>query len=194
MLALMNVISAFGLAGAAGLNAYIPLLSVAVLARAEVIHLRPPFDALSEWWAIGILVVLLAIEVAVDKVPGADHVNDAVQTIVRPAAGAILFAANSGVITDISPALAIIVGLITAGVVHGGKAVARPAINVSTAGVGAPVVSFLEDVVSAVGAVLAILAPALFVVFVAAIGYLVYRAARRFRRARRQPQRQNQPA
>jgi hypothetical protein len=194
MLALMNVISAFGLAGAAGLNAYIPLLIVAVLARAQVIHLQSPFDMLSEWWVIGVLVVLLAIEVVVDKVPGADHVNDAVQTVVRPAAGAILFAANSGVVTDISPALAIIVGLITAGVVHGGKAVARPAINLSTAGVGVPVVSVLEDVVSAVGAVLAVLAPALFVVFVAAIGYLVYRAARRFRRARRQPHSQNQPA
>ncbi len=193
MLALMNVISAFGLAGAAGLNAYIPLLIVAVLARAEVIQLQPPFDALSEWWVIGVLVALLAIEVVVDKVPGADHVNDVAQTVVRPAAGAILFAANSGVITEVSPPLAIIVGLLTAGVVHGGKAVARPAINVSTAGVGASVVSFLEDVVSAVGAALAILAPALFVVFVAAIGYLVYRAVRRFRRARRQPQRQNQP-
>lgn len=193
MLALMNVISAFGLAGAAGLNAYIPLLIVAVLARAELIQLQPPFDVLSEWWVIGVLVVLLAIEVVVDKVPGADHVNDAVQTVVRPAAGAILFAANTGVITDINPVLAVIVGLLTAGVVHGGKAVARPAINVSTAGIGAPVVSFLEDVVSAVGALLAALAPALFIVFVAAIGYLVYRAVRRFRRARRQPQRQKQP-
>ncbi len=193
MLAAINGISPdailMTLAGAAGLNAYIPLLIVAVLAHAQVIHLHPPFDMLSEWWVIGVLVVLLAIEVVVDKVPGADHVNDVIQTIVRPAAGAVLFAANSGIVTDISPVLAIIVGLLTAGVVHGGKVVARPAINVSTAGIGAPVVSFVEDVVSVVGSVLAVLAPALFVLFVAAIGYLVYRAVRRLKRA----QRRNQP-
>lgn len=194
MLALMNIVSAFGLAGAAGLNAYIPLLIVAVLARAQVIHLQPPFDILSEWWVIGLLVALLAIEMIVDKAPGADHINDAVQTIIRPAAGAILFAANSGVITDISPALAVIVGLLTAGIVHGGKVVARPAINASTAGLGAPVVSVVEDVVSAVGAALAVLAPALFLVFLAAIGYAVYRLLRRFGRARRRAQERNQPA
>ncbi|MCS7061125.1 MAG: DUF4126 domain-containing protein [Anaerolineae bacterium] len=190
MVALMNVVSAFGLAGAAGLNAYIPLLIVAVLARAEVIRLQPPFDLLSEWWAIGILLLLLAVEIVVDKVPGADHVNDAVQTIIRPTAGAILFAANSGVITEISPALALIVGLMTAGIVHGGKAMARPAVNASTVGIGAPVVSVLEDIVSVVASFLAILAPILFLLFAAVIGYLLYRLVRRWRRARRQ----NQPA
>ena len=71
MLALMNIISAFGLASAAGLNAYIPLLTVAILAREEVLQLQAPFDVMSEWWVIGILVVLLVIEVIVDKVPGA---------------------------------------------------------------------------------------------------------------------------
>ncbi len=184
MLQLMNIVSAFGLAGAAGLNAYIPLLVVAVLARAGALHLAPPFDVVSSDWVIAALVVLLVIEMVVDKVPGADHLNDVIQTVVRPAAGAILFAANSGVITDLSPALAVIAGLLVAGAVHGAKAAARPVINVSTAGIGAPVVSVLEDLTSAISALLAALAPALFLVFAAAVGYAVFRLARRIRRSR----------
>jgi len=186
MTALLNLVSAFGLAGAAGLNAYIPLLVVAILARLEVIQLRPPFDVLSSWWVIGVLGVLLLIEIVVDKVPGADHVNDVIQTFVRPVAGAILFAANAGVIADMSPVLAVVVGLLVAGGVHSAKAVARPAINITTVGTGAPVVSFLEDVVSMIASLLAILSPLLFIAFAAVVGFLVYRAVRRFRRGRAQ--------
>ena len=153
-MALANIVSAFGLAGAAGLNAYIPLLIVAVLGRLEVIKLSTPFDALTSWWVIGALVVLLLIEIVVDKVPGADHVNDVIQTFVRPTAGAILFAANAGVISDASPVLALITGLVLAFSVHATKAVARPVVNATTVGLGAPVISVVEDLTSVVASLL----------------------------------------
>jgi hypothetical protein len=182
--ALANIVSAFGLAGAAGLNAYIPLLIVAVLGRLGVLQLNSPFDVLTSWWVIGALVILLVIETVVDKVPGADHINDVVQTFVRPAAGAILFAANSGVIKDADPTLALIVGLVLAFGVHATKAAARPVVNATTMGIGAPVVSVLEDVTSAVASLLAIFAPLLFVVFTAVIIYLFVRLYRRIKRRR----------
>jgi hypothetical protein len=188
--ALANIVSAFGLAGAAGLNAYIPLLMVAVLGRLGVLQLSEPFDILTSWWVIAALVILLIIEVIVDKVPGADHINDAVQTFVRPAAGAILFAANAGVIKEANPALALMVGLVLAFGVDAGQAVARPVVNASTMGVGAPVVSVMEDVTSAVASFLAIFAPLLFVIFAAVIVYLfvrLYRGIQRRRTARAVP-------
>ncbi len=181
-MALANIVSGFGLAGAAGLNAYIPLLIVAILGRAEVLKLSPPFDALSSWWAIGALVILLIVEIVVDKVPGADHVNDVIQTFIRPAAGAILFAANTGVVRDVSPVLALIVGLLLAFGVHAAKASARPVVNATTVGLGAPVMSVAEDVTSAVASLLAIYAPVLLVVFVALLAFLVYRLVRSVRR------------
>ena len=49
---LTQIITAFGLAGAAGLNAYIPLLVVAVLGKVGVLHLSEPFNILSSWPAI----------------------------------------------------------------------------------------------------------------------------------------------
>ncbi|MFN2187089.1 MAG: DUF4126 domain-containing protein, partial [Anaerolineae bacterium] len=112
----MSVFTAFGLSTAAGLNAYLPLLVVALLARfTDLITLTSPWDALESWWVIGVLVVLLIIEVLVDKVPAVDTANDTIQTFIRPVAGAILFAASAGVISDASPVLALICGLLISG-------------------------------------------------------------------------------
>ncbi|MFC1463736.1 MAG: DUF4126 domain-containing protein [Candidatus Brachytrichaceae bacterium NZ_4S206] len=183
-MALANIISAFGLAGAAGLNAYIPLLIVAILARLGMLQLSPPFDALASWPAIIALVVLGVIEFVADKVPGVDHVNDAIQTFVRPAAGAILFAANTGVVSGLDTTLALICGLVLASGVHATKAAARPVVNGATMGIGAPFVSIAEDVLATIGSLLAIFFPLLFLLFAAAVGYLVYRLIKRARRLR----------
>lgn len=182
---LANIITAFGLSGAAGLNAYIPLLIVAVLGRAGVIQLSQPFDVLTSWPAIGALVILLIVEFIVDKVPGADHVNDVIQTFVRPAAGAVLFAANTGVIAGMDPVVGLIAGLVMALSVHATKAAARPVVNASTMGIGAPFVSAAEDILSAVGSILAIFFPLLFLAFAAALGYVAYRLIRKARSLRR---------
>jgi len=54
MEALLGIFSAFGLSASAGLNAYIPLLVVALMARfTHYIKLNPPYDVLTNWWIIG---------------------------------------------------------------------------------------------------------------------------------------------
>ncbi len=179
-----QIITAFGLAGAAGLNAYIPLLAVAVLGKLGFLNLSEPFNILTSWPAIIALSGFLVIEFVVDKVPGADHVNDVVQTFVRPAAGAVLFAANSGVVSGMDPTLGLIAGLVLALGVHGAKAAARPAVNLTTMGIGGPVVSIIEDVTSAVATFLAIFAPIVFVLFALVIGYVVFKLTRKIRARR----------
>lgn len=157
--AFLSLATAFGLSTAAGLNAYIPLLVVAVLARTtSLITLNEPYDAMSSWWVIGALAVLLAIEILVDKIPAADTVNDVIHTFIRPTAGAILFAAATNVI-GLHPALAAICGVILAGGVHAAKTGGRPVVAATTAGLGNPVVSTIEDVVSFVTSLLAVVAP-----------------------------------
>ncbi len=114
MTELFGVLSAFGLSASAGLNAYIPLLSVALLARfTDLLKLQEPWDVLTSWWIIGLLAVLSLIEFFADKVPAVNHVNDIIQAFVRPAAGAVVFAASADVITDVTPVLSL--GLGTAG-------------------------------------------------------------------------------
>ncbi|MCL4870688.1 MAG: DUF4126 family protein [Anaerolineae bacterium] len=159
--AIAGISTAFGLAGSAGLNAYIPLLLVAVAARLKWLDLAEPYNMIGSGWAIAILVVLLIIEVTVDKIPAADTVNDLIQTFVRPAAGAVLFAANANVITDLNPAIALLAGLLLAGTVHAGKTAVRPAVTATTAGTGNWAVSILEDIIALFMSVLALLLPLL---------------------------------
>jgi hypothetical protein len=157
--AISSILTAFGLSSASGLNAYIPLLIVALTARfTSFIQLKPPFDILANEWVIGALIVLLAIEMIVDKIPAADTLNDMVQTFVRPAAGAILFAASTNALT-VHPVLAAILGLVLAFGVHAVKATARPVVTASTGGVGNAFVSVGEDVVSAGVSLIAIIVP-----------------------------------
>lgn len=164
--AFLSLATAFGLSTAAGLNAYIPLLVVALLAKfTPLITLNKPWDALSSWWVIGTLTVLLIIEVLVDKIPAADTLNDVIQTFIRPAAGAILFAASTKVI-GLNPVVAAICGVLLAGGVHAVKAGGRPVVAAATAGIGNPVVSTIEDIISFVTSVLAIVAPILIVALI----------------------------
>jgi hypothetical protein len=159
--AIAGISTAFGLAGSAGLNAYIPLLLVAVAARLQWLDLAEPYNMIGSGWAIAILVVLLFIEMTVDKIPAADTVNDLIQTFIRPAAGAVLFAANANVITDLNPAIALLAGLLLAGTVHAGKMAVRPAVTATTAGTGNWAVSILEDIMALFMSLLALLLPLL---------------------------------
>jgi hypothetical protein len=178
---LLSVFTAFGLSSSAGLNAYLPLLVVALLARfTDLITLNPPWDALESWWVIGVLAVLLLIEMFVDKVPAVDSANDVIQTFIRPVAGAVLFAASGGVIGNTHPVLAMICGLLVAGGVHAVKATARPVITGTTGGLLNPVVSFLEDVLSFVVAVLSILVPILGLLLLLIV--IIWFVRRRWRR------------
>jgi hypothetical protein len=181
---LLGIFSAFGLSASAGLNAYIPLLVVALLARfTSLIKLNPPWDTLTSWWIIGALVLLSIIEFFADKVPAVNHVNDIIQTIIRPAAGAIVFAASANVIDNVSPILALAMGLVLAGAVHTVKAgVVRPAVTATTAGLGNIPVSIAEDLVSTVVSVLSVVVPVvvacLLIVITAWIVWRIWRRAR----------------
>ena len=179
-----DIFSAFGLSSAAGLNAYLPLLVVALTARfTNLIQLNEPWDVMTSWWLIGALAILLLLEMTVDKIPAVDTVNDGLNTFIRPVAGAILFAASSGVAGELHPVLAFICGLVMAGGVHAVKATARPVVTVTTAGTGNWLVSAGEDVVAFVTTVLAILVPVL-LVFSALLAILTLVWWRSRRRAR----------
>jgi hypothetical protein len=158
---LLNIFSAFGLSASAGLNAYIPLFIVGLLAHyTDLIHLQKPWDTLANPWILILLGVLLIIEMLADKVPAVNHINDLIQTIVRPAAGAIAFAASANVITNVHPVLALACGLLVAGSVHAAKALAvRPAVTATTGGAGNVPFSIAEDIISAVTSFLAIITP-----------------------------------
>lgn len=178
----LGILSAFGLSASAGLNAYIPLLVVALLARfTDLLHLSKPWDALTSWWIIGLLVVLSLIEFFADKIPAVNHLNDLIQTIVRPAAGAILFAASARVVTDVSPVLSIGAGILVAGGVHAIKSLAvRPAVTAVSGGAANVPVSIAEDLVSSVVSLLSVVVPVLVAcILVLVTAWVIWRFMRR---------------
>ncbi len=176
----MEFMTGFGLASAAGLNAYIPLLSMGLLGRfTNLVHLPSGWSWLENGWVIGIVAILLIVEIVADKIPALDSINDTVQTFVRPTSGGIVFgsgtAAQTAAVADpvefarTGQWVPVAIGVVTALVVHLTKSAVRPAANVATAGVAAPVLSTLEDFTSAGLTFIAILLPALVIVVVIAL-------------------------
>jgi hypothetical protein len=185
-------LTAVGLSAAAGLNAYIPLLIVGLLARfTDVIVLPESAVWITDTWALAVVSVLLVIEEVVDKIPIVDHVNDAIQTFVRPAVGGAVFAATAAAeqfetssLFQERPWLGWLLGIAVAAVVHAVKVTARPVVNVGTVGTGTPVVSALEDATSIGLSLVAVFAPILVLVGLALFAWLVVVLARRRRRRR----------
>lgn len=168
---MIAALTGMGLSAAAGLNAYIPFLIVALLARfTDVITLPVGMEWMESWWAIGIGAVLLLTELTLDKVPAVDSINDAVQTFIRPTMGGLMGAATAGASTldestwmQENAWVGVLLGVIVSALVHTGKAAARPVINAGTVGLGAPVVSTAEDGASIGISLLAVFVPILVV-------------------------------
>lgn len=179
-----------GLSAAAGLNAYVPFLLVALLARfTDVINLPGEFGWIDSWWAIGAGALLLVAELVLDKIPAVDSLNDIVGTAVRPTIGGVVAAAtNSAGTLDHSsfmqdnPWIAAIGGGLIAAAVHAGKAAARPVINTASVGFGAPIVSTAEDVSSVGLSLIAVFLPVLVIVALALLAWMMWRLLRRLRR------------
>jgi len=186
-------LTGIGLSAAAGLNAYIPFLVVALLDRfTTLVSLPVGYEWMSSWWAIGVGAVLLLAELVLDKVPVVDSANDAVQTFIRPASGGLIFAATSAAAdleasswVQAHPWVSVLAGILVAGLVHTGKAAARPVVNATTAGLGAPVVSAAEDGVSVGLSLIAVLVPVLVLLVLAAAVWGFVALRRRRRRAAR---------
>jgi hypothetical protein len=190
---MLELLAGSGLAVAAGLNAYIPLLVLGLAGRfVPGVELPAGWAWLENGWVLAILVVLLVIELVADKIPAVDSVNDLIQTVVRPAAGGIAFgtgaATTTAVVTDpaaffsSSAWVPVALGVVLALATHGVKATTRPLVNTATAGVGGPAISVVEDVSSLALSVLAILVPLLVVLALGGLIWLVLGTRARLRK------------
>ena len=90
------------------------------------------------------------------------------------AAGAVLFAASTNVVTDIHPVLALVAGLLVAGGVHLVKSAAvRPTVSVTTGGIANVPVSIAEDLLATILSILAIVVPVVVAVVLVLLTTLV---------------------
>lgn len=189
---MIEVLTGTSLAAAAGLNAYLPILGVGLLARfTQLVTLPDAWAWLADERLLAVVALLLVVETVADKVPVVDSINDVLQSAVRPASGGLVFAAGttSQTVRVDDPAaffadnawVPVVIGVGVALVVHLLKAAVRPVANAVTAGLAAPVLSAAEDAGAVALTVAAIIVPVL-----AAVGAVVLVAvlARRLGRLR----------
>ncbi|MFC4640464.1 DUF4126 domain-containing protein [Deinococcus hohokamensis] len=178
---LSGLLSSLGLSGAAGLNAYIPLLLVGLLARSGVMTLAAPYDLLASPWVLLGIAVVGALDFVGDKIPGVDHALHLLGSVVSTAAGAILFASQAG-LAEVPPGVSLALGLMVAGGVHATRTAVRPVATATTGGLANPVVSTAEDGLSLGLSLLAVFVPALAAALLVGIVLLAYRLWARVRR------------
>ncbi len=194
---MLEILTGTGLAAAAGLNAYIPLLLMGIAGRVDWIQLPGGWVWLENEWILVILGVLFLIEIVADKIPAVDSINDWVQTVVRPASGGIVFAGGIGTSTvavddpgsffSSGAWIPVVIGIVLALLMSLAKTAVRPVANVMTGGAAAPALSTAEDGASIALTVAAFIAPILVLLilaFVVCCGAWFVRRARRRRRAR----------
>jgi hypothetical protein len=116
---------------AAGLNVYATGLTLGVLSHAGLLALPDPLALLANWWVIGGLSALFVVEFVADKIPAFDLVWNALQTVVRVPAGALLAYGATVQLTPGQQMLAAAIGGTLALAAHAGKTAARAAVNAS---------------------------------------------------------------
>jgi uncharacterized membrane protein len=193
---MLEMLTGTGLAAAAGLNAYIPLLIMGIAGRIDWIQLPSGWLWLENEWVMVILGVLFVIEIVADKVPAVDSVNDWIQTAVRPASGGIVFAGGIGTSTvavddpgnffSSGAWIPVVIGIVLALLMSLAKSAVRPVANIATGGAAAPALSTAEDGASVVLVILAIVAPVLVLIALGLVILCFVMLLRRMRRRRRE--------
>lgn len=176
----VSIALGLGLASAAGLRVFVPLLAAGIAANRELVHLVPAFEWLSSPVALVALGVATLLEVGAYYVPWLDHALDVIATPSAVAAGIV---SSAAVMTDLTPAVRWLVAIIggggVAGLVQGATVLARLKSTALTGGAANPLVSTAELIGAVVVVCLAVLVPVVCLLLLAAGVALIFRASGR---------------
>jgi hypothetical protein len=187
----MNPVETLGLALGAGfssgLNLYATIATLGLLQRFGVIHLPASLQVLAHPWVLGIAIALYVIEFLADKIPYVDSVWDAIHTVIRPPAAALVAYGAAGAAP---PEWRWGAALLAGGVAltsHGTKASARAAANASPEPFSNWTLSLGEDVLAVWLTWMATVHPratiVVVVVLIALAAYILFHLFRFLRRA-----------
>lgn len=186
--------TALGLSTAAGLNAYIPLLTVGLLNRyTDLIDLPAPWNNISDPLVLGIVGVVGLADFIGDKVPIVDHVLHVIGLAVAPIVGGLLALASASAF-DLDPGVTAGLGVAAALATQVGRTAARPLSTAATGGGGNPVVSLAEDGVSGALSITALVWPVVAALLVVVVLAAVVFLSLQWRKVRSRFQRRGLPA
>jgi hypothetical protein len=178
---------ALGAGFSSGLNLYATIATLGLLQRYGIIHLPETLQVLAHPWILGIALALYAVEFLADKIPYVDTLWDAVHTLIRPPAAALL---AYGATVAAPPEWRWGAALLAGGVAltsHGTKSSARAAVNTSPEPFSNWVLSLGEDALAVWLTWMATVHPRVTLIIVAALvalaGYLLFHLFRFLRRS-----------
>ena len=163
----LALLTGVGVAAAAGLRAFLPLLAIGIAGRVGWIGLNPGAEWLASDPALICFGVATVLEILGDKIPVVDHALDLVGTVLRPAAAWL--GAYAVLIHWPTPWGQIAALLLGGGALalHALKAKLRLGSTALTLGHANPLLSFAEDATAMILLVAAVLAPVLALILVA---------------------------
>lgn len=181
MEALLSLAIGVGLAAAAGLRVFLPLLLLGSAARLGWLPLTDGFEWLASGVGLSTLAVATALEIGAYYIPWIDNLLDIVAGPSAVVAGVV---ATAAVTAELPPpvrwAAAIIAGGGTAGVIQSLTTVARLKSSALTAGLGNPVLATLEWVGALATSLLAIVFPIVAILCVVSAVLVARWVTRRF--------------
>jgi Domain of unknown function (DUF4126) len=178
---------ALGAGFSSGLNLYATIATLGLLQRYGIIHLPASLQVLSYPWILGIALTLYAIEFLADKIPYVDTIWDAVHTLIRPPAAALLaYSATVSAPSEWRWGAALLAGGVAL-TSHGTKASTRAAVNTSPEPFSNWLLSLGEDALAVWLTWMATVHPTATIVVVAFLillaGYLLFHLFRFLRRS-----------
>ena len=145
MNALQTLAQAAGIAYAAGLNLYATVGVIGLVARYEWAGPLPEaLTGLESWWAIGIALVLVAVELVVSLLPSLASIWDTLHSLIRPPAAAALAAATAWHGDPLFVLIAALIGGALAVTTHTTKLGLRYALDAAPAPASNGILSLVE--------------------------------------------------
>jgi hypothetical protein len=170
---------AYSLTTAAGVRAVLSLALVSIAMHFGVLHPPENFTWLASPLAMWILIGVGIVEVFADKIPVVDNVLHVAQTVVKPAAAAIIVGGSIHAQSNEMLIFLMVLGALNALGVHAGVAAVRGASTVTTAGIANPAISTAEDVGTIGGVIAAFFAPILMAIVALVLAIALVFVARR---------------
>ncbi len=177
----LSIVLGIGLAAAVGFRVFVPLLFIGIAHRMGYTDLAEGFSWLGTTPAIMLLSTATFLEVIAYFIPWFDNLLDTIMTPLAFVAGTVVMAST---MIEMAPwikwTLAIIAGGGTAGLIKTGTAATRAISTASTAGIGNPIIGFIEFLVSSILSFLALIMPLIAISIIVLI--VIYYFNRRHRR------------
>jgi len=174
---------AFTASWASGINPYLLVLMMGLIGRFGGWDVPPGLERTD---VLIVFAVLVVVDTIADKVMLVDSTWDAINTVIRPVAGAVVATLIASPSVDLPTAVIAAGGGLVALITHLAKATTRVAVNTSPEPASNVAVSVVEDVAVAGVVIVAVVNPwvaaavaLVFLVFAVSLALVLVRVARR---------------